>query len=139
MNNFADFPKSELLYGQEAQTQMINFTDLPKSDSGYDQKQVKNERLVENVKRGKRVRKRGKGAKKDLACDFERVTVCDCDKRGDRVYCGLGDVVAKEYDCLVGFNDGCDGEGNYWLMMCCADIVNTKVGSFVVPLISHKK
>ncbi|GJU00597.1 hypothetical protein Tco_1110935 [Tanacetum coccineum] len=85
MNNFADFPKSELLYGQEAQTQMINFTDLPKSDSGYDQKQVKNERLVENVKRGKRVRKRGKGAKKDLACDFERVTVCDCDKRGDRV------------------------------------------------------
>ncbi|GKE55299.1 hypothetical protein Tco_1494484, partial [Tanacetum coccineum] len=73
-------------------------------------------------------------------CDFERVTVCDCDKRGDRVrveylkdeiealryvgveeqkrkwsevYYGLGDVVAKEYDCLVGFNDGFDGEGNY--------------------------
>nr|GFD53850.1 hypothetical protein [Tanacetum cinerariifolium] len=30
-------------------------------------------------------KKRGKGAKKDLACDFERVTVCDCNKRGDRV------------------------------------------------------
>nr|GEW58381.1 hypothetical protein [Tanacetum cinerariifolium] len=88
----------------------------------------------------KRVRKSGKGVKKDSACDFERVTVCDCDKRGDRariaylkdeiealryvgveeqkrkwseVYCGLGDVVAKEYDCLVGFKDGCDGDGNY--------------------------
>ncbi|GJV60244.1 hypothetical protein Tco_1466344 [Tanacetum coccineum] len=64
---------------------MTNFTDLSKSDSGYDQKQVKNEGLVKNVKRGKRVRKRGKRAKKNLACDFERVIVCDCNKRGDQV------------------------------------------------------
>nr|GEX56504.1 hypothetical protein [Tanacetum cinerariifolium] len=83
--------------------------------------QEKNEGLDGNVKKQKRVKKRGKGAKTDSACDFERMTVCDCDKRGDRarvaylkyeiealryvdveeqrkkwseVYCGLGDVVA---------------------------------------------
>ncbi|PWA34736.1 gem-associated protein 2 [Artemisia annua] len=142
MTSVADLAESDPLYGQEAQkndTQMTDFTDLPKSDSFNGRKREKNEGLVGNVKKEKRVRKRGKGAKKDVVCDFERVTVCDCDKRGDRVrvaylkdeiealryvgveeqrkkwsevYCGLGDVVAKEYDCLVGFKDD-GGDGSY--------------------------
>nr|GFA20771.1 hypothetical protein [Tanacetum cinerariifolium] len=120
MTNFADFSKSDPLYDQEAQenyTQMTNFTDLPKSDSLNGRKQEKSKGLVGNVKKQKRLRKRGKWAKKDSVCDFERVTVCDCDKRGDRARVAyLKDEIEAlryEYDCLVVFKDGCDGDGNY--------------------------
>ncbi|XP_071712703.1 uncharacterized protein [Rutidosis leptorrhynchoides] len=81
------------------------------------------------LKKARRPRKRGKRLKKNVINDFERQSVCDCDKRGNRlrvmyvkeeleglryagveeqkmkwneVYCGLGSGVAKEYDNLVG-------------------------------------
>lgn len=86
----------------------------------------------------KRHRRNRKGLKKHLNDDFERQSVCDCDKRGDRarvvykreeleglrwyvgmeqqkkkwieVYCGLELSVAKEYDHLVASNSK---HGNY--------------------------
>lgn len=98
-----------------------------------------NRNEVKEGKKEKRPRKRGKGMKTHLIHDFERQSVCDCDKRGDRarvvyinesmealrytamdeqkkkwieVYCGLGPDAAKEYDSLTGFAHATE-EGNY--------------------------
>lgn len=86
----------------------------------------------------KRAQKKKKGLKRVMNYDFERSSVCDCDKRGDRkrivylreeieglrflgfeeqkkkwieVYCGLGSDVCKEYDCLVSCKN--DDQENY--------------------------
>ncbi|KAI3688363.1 hypothetical protein L1987_82075 [Smallanthus sonchifolius] len=107
------------------------------ANSSQIEKGLKRDEKTE-IKKEKRPRKRGKGLKKHLNDDFERQSVCDCDKRGDRarvmyskeeieglryvgmelqkkkwieVYCGLGSAVAKEYDNLVGSKY--DEEGNY--------------------------
>ncbi|KAK1432002.1 hypothetical protein QVD17_08858 [Tagetes erecta] len=91
------------------------------------------------IKKEKRHRKNRKGLKKHLNDDFERQSVCDCDKRGDRarvvynreeleglrwyvgmeqqkkkwieVYSGLEVDVAMEYDHLAGSKH--DKDGNY--------------------------
>ncbi|KAL8245592.1 hypothetical protein R6Q59_011850 [Mikania micrantha] len=108
----------------------------PEQHVGFTEGLKRNEKT--EIKKEKRPRKRGKGLKKHLNDDFERQTVCDCDKRGDRarvvyfreeieslryvgmeqqkkkwieVYCGLGSAVAKEYDNLFGSKH--DEEGNY--------------------------
>ncbi|CAI9290362.1 unnamed protein product [Lactuca saligna] len=84
---------------------------------------------VKEGRKEKRPRKRGKGLKQNPIPDFERQSVCDCDKRGDRArvvyineemealryvgideqkkkwieaYCGLGPDASKEYDALIG-------------------------------------
>ncbi|KAJ0903588.1 hypothetical protein HanPSC8_Chr07g0271611 [Helianthus annuus] len=132
--------------GQNNDTQITNSTNLLPTESIDERKPEQNVGIAEGLKRNekteikkeKRVRKRGKGLKKQANDDFERVSVCDCDKRGDKarvvytreeieglrdvgieqqkkkwfeVYCGLGSAVAKEYDHLAGCKH--DEEGNY--------------------------
>ncbi|KAL4591241.1 hypothetical protein LXL04_004197 [Taraxacum kok-saghyz] len=90
-------------------------------------------------KKEKRPRRRGKKLKTHLVHDFERQTVCDCDKRGDRArvvyineemealryagmdeqkkkwteaYCRLGPDAAKEYDSLISSVQSLE-DGNY--------------------------
>lgn len=94
---------------------------------------------VKEGKKEKRPRRRGKVSKTHPIHDFERQSVCDCDKRGDRprvmyikeemealrhvrmdeqkkkwieAYCGLLPDVAKEYDSLIPSGHS-NEDGNY--------------------------
>ncbi|KAI7726254.1 hypothetical protein M8C21_008598 [Ambrosia artemisiifolia] len=132
--------------GQKNVTQITNSSTSPQNESFDERKPeqkvgselgLKRDEKTE-IKKEKRHRKRGKVLKKQVNDDFVRQSVCDCDKRGDKVrvvytreeleglrdvgieqqkkmwfevYCGLGSVVAKEYDNLTGCKH--DGEGNY--------------------------
>ncbi|KAJ9555439.1 hypothetical protein OSB04_010053 [Centaurea solstitialis] len=116
-----------------------NPTTIVNDSSPIEAIDVKKEKRVR--KRGKGLKK-NLNLNLNSSFDFERINVCDCDKRGGRervrylreemeglryekmeeqkkkwveVYCGLGDVVAKEFDgCLKG-GGGCGGneDGNY--------------------------
>lgn len=128
---------------QKDDTQVTYFSNSSQIESIDEDKQKQTVELVGGLnmkeknegKKEKKPRKRGKGLKKDLSHDFERQTVCDCDKRGDRarvmysreeiedlryvgmeeqkkkwieVYCRLGSSVAMEYDNLTGSKHGQD-------------------------------
>nr|GEV85203.1 hypothetical protein [Tanacetum cinerariifolium] len=154
MINFSDLPQSDPLYGQEAQTndiQMTTFADLPQSDPLYGQEAQKNDTQMTNfadLPKSDSLMRDDRARVAYLKYEIEALRYVDVEeqrKKWSDVYCGLEDVVAKEYDCLpevypeavslpVGFPKVVDV-----LMICCAHIVDIKVGLFVVPLINRKQ
>ncbi|KVH90908.1 Survival motor neuron interacting protein 1 [Cynara cardunculus var. scolymus] len=127
--NLSDSPNQTIILDDSSRIEAI--------DEGKEEQNVKKEGKKEKRvrKRGKGLKK---NLNSNSIHDFERQNVCDCDRRGDRarvryiredmealrysrmddqkkkwieVYCGLGSVVAKEYDGLGGSVH--DEEENY--------------------------